>query len=102
MTRGARICAVALLVMTSTAARAGDTGPGEVDRPHFLSRLGPRGGCNPDGRGIFHWWNRDCYPRPCGPDNYCRKPMPDLCWRYLHPAAAGHPRPPFPAPLQSP
>ena len=41
--------------------------------------LGPAGGCNPDGRGLFHWWNPDCFPRSCGPDNYCRKPMPNVC-----------------------
>ncbi|MDR3635917.1 MAG: hypothetical protein P4L84_19095 [Isosphaeraceae bacterium] len=43
---------------------------------HFLHRLGPAGGWNPDGGGLFHWWNPDCFPAPCTPDDYCRKPIP--------------------------
>jgi hypothetical protein len=85
-----------LIVLALTAcplplAHGGDPHDGPVDRPHFLARLGPRGGWNPDGRGIYHWWNRHCYPRSCAPDDYCRKPMPELCRRF---AAAPAVQPP--------
>jgi hypothetical protein len=70
---------IALAVMTNAQARAGGLGDPDAHRPHFLARLRPVGGCNPDGRGLFHWWNPHCFPRSCGPDDYCRKPMPNVC-----------------------
>jgi len=45
----------------------------------FLQRLHPVGGWYPDGGGLLHWWNRCCYPRCGGPDDYCRKPLPRVC-----------------------
>lgn len=74
-----RLCTALLTALVCIQAYAGDPGDGEVYRPHFFGRLKPRGGWNPDGRGIFHWWNPDCYPNFCGPDDYCRKPMPNVC-----------------------
>ena len=61
---------------------------------HFLHRLGPVGGWNPDGGGLFHWWNPDCFVNPCTPDDYCRKPLPRLHCRL---ARSGPPpaRPPL-------
>lgn len=43
-------------------------------------RIAPVGGWRPDCCGILNWWNRCCFPRCCGPDDYCRKPMPCVCW----------------------
>jgi hypothetical protein len=89
-----------VMVMAPMQASAGE--PGELDarKPHFLGRLRPVGGCNPDGRGLFHWWNPHCFPRPCGPDDYCRKPMPNVCrsWPLTHAGAYPQPQPTPPAP----
>ena len=46
-------------------------------QPHqFRCRFAPAGGWNPYGGGLFHWWNPNCFPRPCGPDDYICKPLP--------------------------
>ena len=58
-----------------------DRGPGEPRQQHFLQRLHPVGGWNPYGGGLLHWWNPHCFPCQCGgPDDYCRKPLPRVCW----------------------
>jgi hypothetical protein len=75
--------AIVMCAWSATAtARAGD-GPGDrhVSGPSPLHRIAPVGGLSPDGRGLLHWWEPDCFPRPCGPDDYCRKPFPRFCWR---------------------
>ncbi len=69
--------ALACAWLAAATAHAGDQASG----PGLLGRIAPVGGCNPDGRGLLHWWDPDCYPRPCGPDDYCRKPFPRFCWR---------------------
>ena len=46
----------------------------------FLQRLHPVGGWNPYGGGLLHWWNPCCFPRCGAPDDYCRKPLPRICW----------------------
>jgi hypothetical protein len=74
-----KLSAIMLAALTCTQAHAGEPGDGEAQQPHFFQRLRPKGGWNPDGRGMFHWWNPNCYPRTCGPDDYCRKPMPNVC-----------------------
>jgi hypothetical protein len=43
-------------------------------------RFAPVGGWNPYGGGLFHWWNPHCFPLPCGPDDYLRKPLPRVCF----------------------
>jgi hypothetical protein len=96
--------AMALALMMHTQARAGGPGGPEAHRPHFLARLRPKGGCNPDGRGMFHWWEPHCFPRSCGPDDYCRKPMPNVC-RPFSPTTIGaypQPQPAPPVPTPSP
>ena len=98
------LLAVVLAVMLCVDTRAGGDGDLEAHRPHFFGRLRPVGGCNPDGRGLFHWWNPHCFPQPCGPDDYCRKPMPNVC----RPRAPSHDRaypqtlPTAPIPTPSP
>jgi hypothetical protein len=43
-------------------------------------RLGPTGGWFPYGGGLLRWWPGDCFPRCGAPDDYCRKPLPSVCW----------------------
>ena len=57
-------------------ARVGDEPP----QQHFLQRLHPVGGWNPYGGGLLHWWNPHCFPCQTAPDDYCRKPLPRVCW----------------------
>ena len=45
-----------------------------------LQRLGPQGGWHPYGGGLLHWWNPRCFPCSGGPDDYCKKPLPQVCW----------------------
>jgi hypothetical protein len=52
----------------------------EQPRGHFWQRLHPEGGWNPYGGGVLHWWKRDCFPCYSAPDDYCRKPLPRVCW----------------------
>ena len=57
-----KLWAALLTALMCAQAHAGDPAVGDgpdVTRPHFFARFKPRGGWNPDGRGIFHWWNRD-------------------------------------------
>jgi hypothetical protein len=46
----------------------------------FLHRLHPAGGWHPYGGGLFHWWKRSCFPCGGARDDYCRKPLPKVCW----------------------
>lgn len=75
----AGIWAVVLAAVTGASARGGEPPDGQPRGPHFFQRLQPRGGWNPYGGGLFHWWNPHCFPRSCGPDDYCRKPSPAVC-----------------------
>jgi hypothetical protein len=59
------------------------SGVGQAHEPcphHLLGRIQPQGGWHPDGGGLLHWWNPNCFPRCGGPDSYCRKPPPRVCW----------------------
>jgi hypothetical protein len=107
-----KLSAIVLALTSCSLAHGGDADDGEPLRPHFLARLGPRGGWNPDGRGMFHWWNPHCYPQACGPDDYCRKPMPNVCRPWPNtlvgpgtqpqPTPQPQPQPTPPAPTYSP
>jgi hypothetical protein len=71
------------LVLTLGAwvpAIGGERGCPDPGRPPVLQRLRPAGGWHPDGGGLLHWWEPHCFPRCGGPDDYCRKPPPDVCW----------------------
>ncbi|HEY7312039.1 MAG TPA: hypothetical protein VH643_21930 [Gemmataceae bacterium] len=50
--------------------------PGES----ILQRFHPVGGWHPYGGGLLHWWPQHCFPCGGGPDDYCRKPLPRVCW----------------------
>ncbi len=67
-----------LVVMLSAPVNAGEHEYCPPPEGHFLHRIHPVGGWNPGG-GLLHWWNPHCFPRWCGPDDYCRKPPPDVC-----------------------
>jgi len=52
----------------------------ETPQDCFLKRLGPAGGWNRYGGGLLHWWPHHCFPCCGAPDDYCRKPLPRVCW----------------------
>jgi len=99
MRRQAGMGAVAIVLLATTAAVSGEHIAHEPPRPHLLQRLHPSGGWNPGG-GLFHWWAPYCLPQACGPNDYCRKPFPNLCRYPIAPACAvpGPPQTPVPAP----
>jgi hypothetical protein len=74
---------VVALIGSSQGLRAG---PPCCEPPQdcFLKRIGPVGGWNPYGGGLLHWWSG--FARCGTPDDYCRKPLPRVCW----PAYSGH------------
>ena len=74
------LAALAAACLIAMPAKAGDHAQPQDNRP-FLHRLAPVGGLNPDGRGLSHWWDPHCFPSPCGPNDYCPKPFPRVCWR---------------------
>jgi hypothetical protein len=53
---------------------------GDAADPGWLQRWHPVGGWEPYGGGLLHWWNPSCFPCCNGPDDYCRKKFPDVCW----------------------
>ena len=74
----------------------------EPSRPGFLQRVAPAGGCFPYGGGLLHWWNPHCFPYVCGPDDYCRKPLPCVCWPAYPSFYVWGPPPAAPEPLPRP
>jgi hypothetical protein len=77
---GPRAAAAALAFACLLATGAPAVAGGD-DRPRgVLARFRPAGGWSPDGAGLIHWWNPRCFPRCGGPDDYCRKPTPAVCW----------------------
>lgn len=99
MRRRAGIGAIAIALMAAAAAISGEHVVYEPARPSFVQRLHPSGGWNPGG-GLFHWWNPCCLPGACGPNDYCRKPYPNVCRYPIAPACpqAGQPLAPAPPP----
>ena len=57
----------------------------EPPQQGFLQRICPAGGWQPYGGGLLRWWNPDCFPRCGAPDDYCRKPLPKVCWPAAYP-----------------
>jgi hypothetical protein len=77
-----RLLRLALLVALVAGARAagGEYGCCPSCQPCTPNQFGPAGGWNPYGGGLLHWWPRHCFPCCGGPDDYCRKPLPRVCW----------------------
>jgi hypothetical protein len=80
MRRQAGIGAVLLALAGAGWATGGEAPCGEPRPGGFLQRLGPAGGWFPYGGGLLHWWPRHCFPCGGAPDDYCRKPLPQVCW----------------------
>jgi hypothetical protein len=75
-------CAAALLLTLVAGGRGSGGGPqGPGPGPTcFLGRVAPAGGWFPYGGGLLRWWDPHCFPRCGGPDDYCRKKRPGVCW----------------------
>jgi hypothetical protein len=68
---------IAAFLLTLIAGGQGISG--EPAPECFLQRLAPAGGWHPYG-GPLCWWDPCCFPRCGGPDDYCRKSLPRVCW----------------------
>jgi hypothetical protein len=62
------------------SSRGGEPAQFEPQPRQIRCRFAPAGGWNPYGGGLFHWWNPNCMPLPCGPDDYNCKPLPRVCF----------------------
>jgi hypothetical protein len=74
----------------------------ELGCPSFLERVGPVGGWCPYGAGPLSWWNSHCFPRCGGPDDYCRKNLPTVCWPPYPPCYIWGPAAPVAPEMQPP
>jgi hypothetical protein len=72
--------ALVLVLGACGPAIAGEHEAPDPGTPHFIRRMSPAGGWHPDDGGLWHWWNPHCFPCWSGPDDYCRKPPPKVCW----------------------
>ena len=72
--------AFVLTLITFGRALGGEAAYGESPPQRFLQRLHPVGGWNPYGGDLLRWWNPHCFPCQAAPDDYCRKPLPRVCW----------------------
>jgi hypothetical protein len=70
---------VAALLASGWELRAENPRDG-LAQDSLLKRLAPAGGWHPYGGGLLHWWPAHCFPCNGGPDDYCRKPLPSVCW----------------------
>ena len=77
---GSQIGVWAFLVLPIACSQAIDRFGYEQPPQSLLGRLGPVGGWDPYGGGLLRWWNPCCFPRCGAPDDYCRKPLPKVCW----------------------
>jgi hypothetical protein len=75
-----RMWAVVLTLITCGQVVGGERQYSDTPQQGFLQRLHPAGGWHPYGGGLLHWWDPHCFPRCGAPDDYCRKPLPCVCW----------------------
>ena len=61
-------------------AQAGDRDTCPPSGTCLLKRWHPVGGWDPYGGGLLRWWPSHCFPHSSPPDDYCRKPLPGVCW----------------------
>ena len=80
MRRKARTVAVLLALIAPGWNFGGEPPCSEPCHACSVRQLGPVGGWFPYGGGLLHWWPRHCFPRDGAPDDYCRKPLPQVCW----------------------
>jgi hypothetical protein len=69
----------AFVVVLAFGGRAPGLEP-EPARTTWLERIPPAGGWFPYGGGLLHWWDPHCFPCCGKPDDYCPKPLPQVCW----------------------
>jgi hypothetical protein len=79
------IGALVIALLAGVPALAAEPQCGEPARDCYVGRFRPVGGWSPYGSGLLHWWERCCFPRCGGPDDYCRKPLPRVCWKSYPP-----------------
>jgi hypothetical protein len=65
---------------SAVAANAQSYPPPSPNQRSLIDRMAPRGGWFPDQGGLFCWMPRCKFPNCWGPDTYCRKPAPQVCW----------------------
>jgi hypothetical protein len=80
MSRHAWSGALLLSLIAVCRGPGGEPTSCEMERPCFQQRVGPVGGWFPYGGGLLRWWNPHYFPRCGGPDDYCRKTLPPVCW----------------------
>lgn len=74
------LIAAALIALFAAPWVCGGDPPCTDLNPGCIGRVGPTAGWFPYGGGLLRWWPRDCFPRYGAPDDYCRKPLPCVCW----------------------
>jgi hypothetical protein len=79
MRRQAWVGAVLLALLAARGACSGEP-PGCEPHSAGVGRFAPAGGWHPYGGCLLHWWPRHCFPCGGAPDDYCRKPLPRVCW----------------------
>jgi hypothetical protein len=72
--------AVLLALLAAGGAGGGEPPCCEPVPAAGVGRPGPAGGWFPYGGGLLHWWPPHCFPCAGAPDDYCRKPLPRVCW----------------------
>jgi hypothetical protein len=78
--RTRNVLAVCLFALFAGHGRAGEPRCCPPPENTWLNRCRPVGGWCPDCGGLLAWWNPCCFPHCGGPDDYCRKPLPKVCW----------------------
>ncbi len=78
MTRQMWVGLALVTLLGGSWVSAGELPCGEP-APCLLKRVAPAGGWCPYG-GPWCWWNPCCFPHCGGPDDYCRKELPHVCW----------------------
>jgi hypothetical protein len=72
--------AILFVVIAGARGSGGEPACCPPPEPNFLKRFHPVGGWHPDSGGLLRWWPKHCFPCCGGPDDYCRKPLPCVCW----------------------
>jgi hypothetical protein len=91
MKRYTWIAAAGLALLAGNRACAGNPSCCEASQKGFLQRFSPVGGWFPYGGGLLHWGPHCCFPCRSAPDDYCRKPLPKICWPPYPPYYIGGP-----------
>jgi hypothetical protein len=80
MRRHMWIGALVVALLAAGRGRCAEPTCGGPPLDSILKQWGPVGGWHPYGGGLLSWWPRNCFPRCGAPDDYCRKPLPRVCW----------------------